>query len=411
MPSGFFQALRYSTNVGEEPYQKQQKQPQNNKGASMACPRIREKQLTSVVTEGGCGSEITAQLQLQLFRIYANVSRQREWFVFHEANARALAAEAEKLRRRFFPLEPSFLEGLGINAFGYTTQQLPLLGGTGAMHEEITPCATTAQFPVRQKENEERGGEQKWAGEYRKQDAGANSSSHKPLNMVAANHDTNAFALTSGWSGGEGDMFDSWKSGEPLCHLAPDYLLRLTASWIHERFSPVPTNPHVCEKSSHASAAGTVVESLVSLLLPILRSLHNLVGAARWRTNSTGNHRAADSSAVVDVLPALAKHLFYLLHEVISCMSLRAVPPNALNDEERAEGEHILFYLLQEWDLLLLLLCSDERFPLGDNGLFPPQHTGHGPVAASVSAAVPQSIVIEAFSLLSTHYLQITERR
>ncbi|KAH8617370.1 hypothetical protein ERJ75_000383900 [Trypanosoma vivax] len=49
----------------------------------------------------------TAELQLQLFRIYASTSRQREWFRIHEENAKALLKMTESLHQRFFPGEPS----------------------------------------------------------------------------------------------------------------------------------------------------------------------------------------------------------------------------------------------------------------------------------------------------------------
>ncbi|KEG06903.1 hypothetical protein DQ04_11701010 [Trypanosoma grayi] len=372
-------------------------------------PKGRHADSTAPSAYSADEAPLTAQLKVLLYRIYTGVSRQREWFRQHEANAMSLAKEADVLRERFFPQEPSLLDAIqkdiaDITA-GSAAATAPLSsGGFSSTGEGMGKCAASPLL-----------GQQEGSQHMVALSAATLQRWHPSLLHTVAEgprlhtiatpgpHNVNdacAYSVAApdpALSGdcGRSDIAD-------VQRVVPAYLLQLTPSWIHARLG------------GEAVATEEAMTALVALLLPLLRALHGVVRMTRWRvpvglTSDVGAH---DGAVTFDVLRAVARHLFYLLHESLCCLSLRtaaaaaaspAGPPAAppqLSCAERVEATQIVASLLSGVDnsgvLLQQLLCTDDA---DDAGSVTCYHN------ASTTVAVPQSVVGEAFDFLIIHYL------
>ncbi|EAN87342.1 hypothetical protein, conserved [Trypanosoma cruzi] len=354
---------------------------------------------------------LTAQLKIQLYRIYASVSRQREWFKIHESNVRALTEEAETLRARFFPHERSLLtavtgdaknrrethsssfcfadtEGMSSDDMTLTTMRRPCPCSKDASHAMIRDFSSRALTP--------------WC----------------PSSLQA----------DEGWTlplrpGGDGTGYPSAAVLIPSAndvhscvnavdfrHVVPEYLLQLSPGWIHERLGTTGGGKGGGIMAEEATSA------LVALLLPLLRAFRGVVDTARWLTEScdyaTGVP-AHDGFLTLKALCAAARHLFYLLHEALCCLSSwatevaqsgMATVAHKMSPEERAEATQILLYLLDDRGsgaLVLQLLCTDK------NTSNTPHHTELGTLEPATTGFVPRSVVSEAFSFLAIHFFGI----
>ncbi|ESL09301.1 hypothetical protein TRSC58_02981 [Trypanosoma rangeli SC58] len=352
-------------------------------------------------------ASLTAQLKLQLYRIYVSVSRQREWFRLHESNVKALTEEAEALRKCFFPRERSLLTAVNGSAIITTaTVSSPLCpsdtGGVGA--EEMAsktldgvrlclndpPSAVNCGFP---------------------------STTWRPC-FPSSQQDHGACALPLCPGGGgahhpSDDMLFSLGVDPTSCggvaevrHIVPEYLLQLSPDWIHDRLRGMGGGGVSAEEATSAA---------VALLLLLLQALRGIADAARWLLDSgkvSVGVSAPDGAVTFNTLRVVARHLFYLLHETLCCLSSGATEDprsgltaaaHRMSAEERAEATKIFFYLLDGRDggpLLLQLLCTDSsaiQIPL--------QHTELAVLTSATTGPVPRSIVSEAFDFLAIRLL------
>ncbi|RNF01234.1 hypothetical protein TraAM80_07135 [Trypanosoma rangeli] len=355
-------------------------------------------------------ASLTAQLKLQLYRIYANVSRQREWFRLHESNVKALTEEAEALRGCFFPRErslltavnggaiittatissplcPSDTEGMGVEEMASKTldgvrlclNDPPSSVNCGFPSTTWRPC-----FPSSQQNHE----------------MGA-----LPLCPVGggAHHPSDAMLFSLGIDptscGGAADVR----------HIVPEYLLQLSPDWIHDRLRKIGGG---CVSAEEATSA------VVALLLLLLQALRGVVDAAHWVLDSgkvSVGVSAPDGTVTFNTLRVVARHLFYLLHETLCCLSswatddpqsgltAAAAAAHRMSTEERAEATKIFFYLWDDRDggpLLLQLLCTDS------NAIqIPPRHTELAGLTLTTTGLVPRSIVSQAFDFLAIRLL------
>ncbi|EKF26614.1 hypothetical protein MOQ_009687 [Trypanosoma cruzi marinkellei] len=354
---------------------------------------------------------LTAQLKIQLYRIYASVSRQREWFKIHESNVRTLTEEAEALRARFFPQERSLLTAVTEGAKNPTETHSSSLSFAYTEGKSTDDMASTA---------------------LRRMSLCFNDASH------AMNRDFSSKTLTpwcpsslqadEGWTlplrPGEDDTrcpsaavlipsvndMHSCVNAVDLCPVVPEYLLQLSPGWIHERLGTTGGGGGGGIMAEEATSA------LVALLLPLLRAFRGVVDTARWLTES-GDFAVGvptrDGFLTFNALCAAARHLFYLLHEALCCLSSWATEvtqsgmttvAQKMSPEERGEATQILFYLLDNRGsgaLVLQLLCTDK------NNSNTPHHTELGTLKPATTGLVPRSVVSEAFGFLAIHFFGI----
>nr|CCC89518.1 conserved hypothetical protein [Trypanosoma congolense IL3000] len=324
------------------------------------------------------------QLKLQLFRVYASVNRQHEWFLLHEANARLLLAEAEKLRLCFLPDLPSLAEGLQNDAHTCPTQQPPELRGAVEPSPFELPCASLPSATERLDTEE---------GGCRGVDSAVQPSA------AWRGEDCWVPSRSSEGYGVDPTVITGRHCEEPLNRLVPYYLLQLTPAWVHEQLGSQSVN--LRGDKGMITTLEDSTTSLMGLLLPILRSLRDILGLVHWRMTSGGSDPERHPDISAGGLFDAARHLFYLLHEVLSCMSLRLVPSRALSDEERVEALQILDFFSREWERLMFVMCGEGSHSPNDTC-----HNSHHGGPPLVSKPVPPSVVGEAFSFLSSHYLQ-----
>ncbi|KAG8340569.1 hypothetical protein TRVL_08600 [Trypanosoma vivax] len=335
----------------------------------------------------------TAELQLQLFRIYASTSRQREWFRIHEENAKALLKMTESLHQRFFPGEPSPFrpphdhDNDHRDDGGHGTHRAASITGV------FTAPGQTATVKVKGLGDEEC------------------FVSLPPLLPGSAATDNGGPSHTSAPAFITTNETDEAVVG--IYRAVPDFLLELTAEHIHECFgTEVATS---AAAPSHV-ALDKITLSLVSLLAPLLRSLCDVAEMAvdcvghpstHWRgapalgcgntyTDVTDPHLysgACSRDRFIATLCTVARHLFYLLHEVLSCMSLRHTTLHLLCQEEREAVDEMTRCVFHMHGVLLSLLSKCPSALPRD---------GHPALVGTVPVGRPlsPSTVNEAFDFL-----------
>ncbi|RNE96898.1 uncharacterized protein Tco025E_09611 [Trypanosoma conorhini] len=356
------------------------------------------------------GAPLASQLKLQLYRIYASVSRQREWFRLHESNVRGLTEEAEALRGRFFPHEPGLLTAVSENAnvtaaAPSSSQGLPATEGKDVDElapkpwGSVRPCPTESPPAVGR---------------------GFPSTLWRPRLLPSRqDHGACALPLPSG-GGGTRDPFNavliSSATDATSCRVAaevrrvvPEYLLQLSPDWIHSRLGSVGG------AGGGGVSAAEATSALAALLIPLLQALRGVVDVARWLLGSGDvavGVSAPDGPVTFNPLRAVARHLFYLLHETLCCASSwmteasrsgSTAAAHIMSAEERAEATEILFYLLDDrggGPLVLQLLCTDHN-----TIRVPPRYTEHAAQTLATTGLLPRSIVSEAFDFLAVCFL------